>query len=145
MGTVESLSLFVPETVLSITVLALIFFDLLAVGRDDKANGAGWVALGGSLMAVGASLALWGSEPTWLFGRMIVLDPFAVFFKVLLGLSLVAAIVMSLGSREVAGKPNEGEYYTLLVASGLGMLLMASAGNLLMAYLSLEFVSQACV
>jgi NADH-quinone oxidoreductase subunit N len=141
MGTIESLSLFVPEIVLSISVIALIFFDLLAVGRQDKANAAGFVALGGSIMAVGAALALWGTPPTWLFGRMVVLDPFAVFFKVLLGLSLVAAIVMSLGSREVAGQPNEGEYYTLLVSSGLGMLLMASAGNLLMAYLSLEFVS----
>jgi NADH-quinone oxidoreductase subunit N len=141
MGTVESLRLFGPELILSGVVLFLIFFDLLAVGRDDKANGAGWVALGGSLMAVGASLALWGSEPTWLFGRMIVLDPFAVFFKILLSLSLVAAVVMSLDSSEVAGRPNEGEYYTLLVASGLGMLLMAAAGNLLMAYLSLEFVS----
>jgi NADH-quinone oxidoreductase subunit N len=141
MGTIESLSLFVPETVLSITVLALIFFDLLAVGRQDKANASGLVALGGSIIAVGTALALWGVPSTWLFGRMVVLDPFAVFFKVLLGLSLVAAILMSLGSREIAGKPNEGEYYTLLVASGLGMLLMASAGNLLMAYLSLEFVS----
>ena len=141
MGTSESLSLFGPEIVLSIAVLALIFFDLLAVGRQDKANASGLVALGGSVIAVGTAVALWGSEPTWLFGRMVVLDPFAVFFKVLLGLSLVAAIVMSLGSREVAGQPNEGEYYTLLVASGLGMLLMASAGNLLMAYLSLEFVS----
>jgi NADH-quinone oxidoreductase subunit N len=141
MGTLESLSLFVPETVLSVAILALIFFDLLAVGRQDKANAAGLVALGGSIIAVGSALALWGAPPTWLFGRMVVLDAFAVFFKILLGLSLVAAIVMSLGSREVAGRPNEGEYYTLLVASGLGMLLMASAGNLLMAYLSLEFVS----
>jgi NADH-quinone oxidoreductase subunit N len=141
MGTLESLGFFVPEIVLSGTVLALIFFDLFAVGRQDKANGAGIVALGGALMALGAALTLWGAAPTWLFGRMVVLDPFAVFFKILLGLSLVAAVLMSLGSREVAGRPNEGEYYTLLVASGLGMLLMASAGNLLMAYLSLEFVS----
>jgi NADH-quinone oxidoreductase subunit N len=141
MGTIESLDLFVPEIALSVVVLALIFFDLLAVGRQDKANATGLVALGGAIIAVGAALSLWGTEPTWLFGRMLVLDPFAVFFKVLLGLALVAAIVMSLGSREIAGRPNEGEYYTLLVSSGLGMLLMASAGNLLMAYLSLEFVS----
>jgi NADH-quinone oxidoreductase subunit N len=85
------------------------------------------------IIALGASLAQWGHEPTMLFGSMVVFDAFAVFFKVLLSLSLVAAILMSLTSREVAGKPNEGEYYTLLVASGLGMLLMASAGNLLMA------------
>src|SRR5207244_4470217 len=37
--------------------------------------------------------------------------------------------------------PNEGEYYTLLLASGLGMFLMAASATLLMAYLSLEFVS----
>ena len=141
MGTIESLALFLPELTLSVTVLALIAFDLLAVAKTDRANGAGLVALGGALIAVGAALGLWGTDPTWLFGRMVVLDPFAIFFKVLLGLALVAAILMSLGSDEVAGRPNEGEYYTLLVSSGLGMLLMASAGNLLMAYLSLEFVS----
>src|SRR5262245_47012404 len=123
MGTVDSLALFMPEVVLSGTVLALIFFDLIAVGAQDRANGTGIVALGGAVIAVGASLALWGTAPGWLFGRMVVLDAFAVFFKILLGLSLVAAVVMSLGSREVAGRPNEGEYYTLLVSSGLGMLL----------------------
>jgi NADH-quinone oxidoreductase subunit N len=141
MGTVESLALFLPETALAVTVLALIFFDLLAVARTDKANATGLIALGGVIIALGASLAQWGHWPTMLFGRMVVLDAFAVFFKVLLNLALVAAILMSLTSREVAGRPNEGEYYTLLVSSGLGMLLMASAGNLLMAYLSLEFVS----
>jgi len=141
MGTVESLGLFVPEIVLAGTVLALIFFDLIAVGRLDKANATGLVALGGAIIALGAALALWGAPPTWLFGRMVVLDAFAIFFKILLGLSLIAAILMSLDSAEVAGQPNEGEYYTLLVSSGLGMLLMASAGNLLMAYLALEFVS----
>ena len=141
MGTVESLALFVPEIVLSVTVLALIFFDLIAVGREDRANATGLVALGGAIIALGASLVQWGVAPTWLFGRMVVLDDFAVFFKILLGLSLIAGILMSLTSREIAGRPNEGEYYTLLTASGLGMLLMASAGNLLMAYLALEFVS----
>ena len=47
---------------------------------------------------------------------------------------------MSLGSREING-PNQGEYYGILLASGLGMFFMASATNLLLAYLSLEFVS----
>src|ERR1044072_608790 len=108
MGTVPSLALFLPETALSVTVLALIFFDLLAVARTDKANATGLVALGGVIVALGASLAQWGPEPTMLFGRMVVFDAFAVFFKVLLALSLVGAVVMSLTSREVAGKPNEG-------------------------------------
>jgi NADH-quinone oxidoreductase subunit N len=140
MGTVESLRLFLPEVILAASVLAIIAADLMAP-RGGSRGGVAIIGIGGSLAAVGASVALIGAEPTWLFGRMVLLDPFAVFFKILLALSLLAAVVMSIGSHEIQGRPNAGEYYTLLVASGLGMLLMASAGNLLMAYLSLEFVS----
>ena len=81
-----------------------------------------------------------GSDGCWLFHRMMVLDNFAVFFKVVLALSALGAVWMSLGSNEVKG-PNQGEYYGILLGSTLGMFFMASAANLLMAYLALEFVS----
>jgi NADH-quinone oxidoreductase subunit N len=71
---------------------------------------------------------------------MIVQDQFAVFFKVLLALAALSAVWMSLGSKEIAGR-NQGEYYALLLSSTLGMYFMSAAANLLMAYLSLEFVS----
>ena len=48
---------------------------------------------------------------------------------------------MSLGSRELRGQ-HEGEYYAILLACTLGMFYMAESTNLLMAYLTLEFVSQ---
>src|SRR6185295_6966649 len=95
------------------------------------------------LPSIGVQGLLGDHPPTWLFDRMLVLDGFSLFFKVLLGLALLAVVWMSFGSREVRGQPNEGEYYTLLLSAGLGMFLMAAAGNLLMAYLSLEFVSLA--
>src|SRR5262249_23234854 len=69
-----------------------------------------------------------------------VVDGFALYFKLLISLAAVGTIWMSLGSREVR-TANQGEYYALLLASTLGMLFMSSATNLLMAYLSLEFVS----
>ena len=47
---------------------------------------------------------------------------------------------MSLGLEEVE-RTSQGEYYGILLSSALGMYFMASASNLLMAYLSLEFVS----
>src|SRR5439155_20732305 len=71
---------------------------------------------------------------------MIVLDAFSVFFKVLLGLALLAVVWISMSSREIQGRPNEGEYYALLLSSDLAMFLMAAAATLLMAYLSREFV-----
>jgi NADH-quinone oxidoreductase subunit N len=149
MGTVESLRFFGPELVLMAAILAVIAIDL-ARGRASG-EWPGTVAFIAAVFALAATLRLpgvlgargllAGVPQTWLFGRMLVLDAFSVFFKLLLGLSLLAAIWMSLRSPEVRGRPNEGEYFTILLASGVGMFLMASAANLLMAYLSLEFVS----
>jgi NADH-quinone oxidoreductase subunit N len=152
MGTSESLAYFLPELALTAAILAVIFVDLAITGRAGAPAGPwpGKLALIGAGVALALTIGLpsvgvrglvHDAPQAWLFNRMIVLDGFAVFFKVLLGLALLAVIWMSFGSREVAGQPNEGEYYALLLASGLAMLLMASAGTLLMAYLSLEFVS----
>jgi NADH-quinone oxidoreductase subunit N len=150
MGTVESLTRFFPELVLAGAVLVVILVDLVLGRRPEGSALPGVLAL---VAAAGALLATTGlpalgvpgllgrDEAGWLFGRMIVLDAFSVFFKVLLGLALLAVVWMSLRSREVRGQPNEGEYYALVLSSALGMFLMASAANLLMAYLSLEFVS----
>jgi len=157
MNTSESLAYFLPELALSAAVLAVIFADLALTGRAGR-RASEWP---GNLALLGAGTALVLTlglrplgihglldDPTihsakglWLFDRMIVLDAFSVFFKVLLGLALLAVIWMSLSSREIRGQPNEGEYFALLLSSGLGMFLMASAATLLMAYLSLEFVS----
>ena len=152
MGTTESLAYFLPELALSVAILAVIFVDLALTGRADRraSEWPGIVALAGAGVALVLTLGLRPlgvrgllDDPTqaWLFNRMIVLDAFSVFFKVLLGLALLAAVWMSLSSKEVRGQPNEGEYYALLLSAGLAMFLMAAAANLLMAYLSLEFVS----
>src|SRR5439155_633507 len=152
MGTTESLAYFHPELALSVAILTVILVDLALTGRAENraSEWPGNLALAGAGVALVLTLGLRplgihglldGAPQAWLFNRMIVLDPFSVFFKVLLGLALLAVVWMSMASREVRGQPSEGEYYTLLLSSGLAMLLMASAGTLLMAYLSLEFVS----
>ena len=153
MGTSESLAYFLPELALAAAVLVVIFVDLAASGRARTSEWPGHLALVGAGAALVLTLGLRPlgvrgllDEPMpmggfWLFDRLLVFDAFSVFFKVLLGLALLAVVWMSASSKEVRGRPNEGEYYALLLSSGLGMFLMASAATLLMAYLSLEFVS----
>jgi NADH-quinone oxidoreductase subunit N len=135
-GNVESLPYILPELVLVLAILAIVIADLVL---EDKRR-LGQIALGGALLSL--LLALWrGATPEgWLFSKMIVQDPFAVFFKMVFALAAMAAVWMSMGSREIDGV-SRGEYYTLLLSSTLGMYFMASAANLLMAYLALEFVS----
>ena len=133
---VDSLSYILPELVLVATILAVFVADLLV---RTKAR-IGELALVGTAISLLVATQLVGTSSGWLFGRMVVNDPFALFFKILFALAALAAVWMSLGSKEIAAT-SQGEYYGLLLSSTLGMYFMASASNLVMAYLSLEFVS----
>jgi len=134
--TLHSLASSVPELVLVATIVAVIVADLVVSAKERV----GEMALAGTALSLLAVAWLGGAPAGGLFARMIVHDPFAVFFKALLALAALAAIWMSLGSKEIA-TTQQGEYYSLLLSSTLGMYFMASAANLLMAYLALEFVS----
>lgn len=133
---VGSLSFFYPELILSGTILLLIVIDLIVRNKRALAM----VALIGSVAALIATLDLYSAQPGWLFHRMMILDNFSLFFKVLALAAVILCVWMSLGSNEIK-QVHEGEYYTLLLTCALGMFFMASSSNLLMAYLSLELVS----
>jgi len=132
----DSLSFFYPEIILTGTILLIVVLDLLVKSHRSLAT----MAMLGCVGSLLASFDLYSAQQGWLFHRMIALDNFSLFFKVI---SLVAAIVviwMSLASNEIR-RVYQGEYYVLLLTCTLGMFFMASSINLLMAYLSLELVS----
>src|ERR671922_519722 len=133
---IASLSFSYPEIILSGTILLLIVVDLLVRNRRVLAV----VAVIGSVASLLATFDLYSAQQGWLFHRMIILDNFSLFFKVIALAATVLTIGMSLGSNEVR-QVHESEYYTLLLTCALGMFFMASSTNLLTAYLSLELVS----
>ncbi len=133
---IESLSFFYPEFILTGTILLLVLLDLVI---KEKRN-LGLIALIGCGLSLVATWQLYGTQEGWLFHRMIVLDNFSLFFKVVSLLAVAVVIWMSLESREIR-QVFQGEYYAILLTSALGMFFMASSSNLLMAYLSLELVS----
>lgn len=132
----QSLVYIAPELILGVTIVGLFLADLVV----DSKQRLGEIALASAAFAALAVVSLIDKPSAQLFGRMIVHDPFGVFFKLLFALSGIAALWMSLDSQEVK-RTSQGEYYPLLLSSLLAMFFMASASNLLMAYLSLEFVS----
>ncbi len=136
MSTVDSLPYILPELLLTATVLILFIGDLLIRDKDRL----GELALVGIAASLFAIARLSHADDAYVFNRMIVHDQFAVFFKVVFALATLATVWMSLGSNEIR-RASQGEYYGLLLSSALGMYFMAAASNLLMAYLSLEFVS----
>jgi NADH-quinone oxidoreductase subunit N len=136
LGNLASLRYFYPELLLTAGTLLIILLDLVLKEKSHLGDVA--------LLVASFALLLIAVEPpmggAWLFNRMLVYDSFAVFFRALIALAALVAVWMSIGSDEVRNC-EQGEYYAVLLASTLGMFLMAESVNLLMAYLALEFVS----
>ena len=137
LSSVQSLPYAAPELLLAVGVAGLLMLERAVRLTRLLGELALVISAGASLPASTPACGPYGG----LFDRMLALDSFAVFFKVLLGLAAFAAIWMSLGSRELEGQ-HPGEYYVVLLSSTLGMFTMAGATNLLVTYLALEFVSQ---
>jgi NADH-quinone oxidoreductase subunit N len=131
-----SLTFFYPELILSGTILLLIVLDLVM----RSARALALIAMVGCVASLIATFDLYSAQQGWLFYRMIVLDNFSIFFKAFALVASILTIWMSMGSNEIR-RVHQGEYYTLLLTCALGMFFMASASNLLTAYLSLELVS----
>lgn len=136
LGNFASLSYSFPTLFLAFAVVALFLVDLV-VEKKERLGDLALVAVAIAILGVALLLS---SEKGSLFHRSVVLDEFGSYFQLLVLLSAFATIWMSLGSKEVR-QTNQGEYWAILLAATLGMAFMATANNLLMAYLSLEFVS----
>jgi NADH-quinone oxidoreductase subunit N len=75
-----------------------------------------------------------------ILGGMFVLDNFAIFFKLLMLVSIVLTALASV--RFVGNAPYPGgEYYALLLFTGVGMLFMVSGNNLVSIYVALELMA----
>lgn len=122
-----------------ILALAVILLCVEPFWKEDQRRNAGWLAAGGLFFAIIISL-LFGrpGEPTAVFGNMIRFDWLGFFFK-LLFMFAAAATALLLMDHEKAG--SRGEAYLLLLASVLGMNLMAASADLIMLYLSIETAS----
>ncbi len=126
-----------PEIILTVTALLVLAADLAL--RGDAKQFVNPLAGLGTVAAIIATVALWGSERVT-FGTMYVVDDFAVLFKLLFLGTLLA--ILAISWRYIAEhRFFKGEYYFLLLTSFIGMLLMPSSRDLIMLFIALETVS----
>jgi NADH-quinone oxidoreductase subunit N len=93
----------------------------------------------GLALTLGFTLSQIGVTDTG-FNNMVVLDGFSIFVDALLLVSGLLAIALAYGYLKRMGI-ERGEYYTLLLFSIAGMLLMAQAMDLIIVFLALEMLS----
>lgn len=126
-----------PEIILTTAAIAVLLLDLW-LGRERR-GALGAVAFAGVLGAV-ASLGPSVGRNARLWGGMIELDSFTVYFKVIFLLVTGLVILSSIRYLAVKNVP-PGEYFALILFASVGLLLMAGSGDLLVIYLGLELTA----
>jgi NADH-quinone oxidoreductase subunit N len=134
----ETIVLLLPELILLVWALLVLGLDLVVKKAKDALA---YLALAGLAPAVGAAiyLLLQGTNQS-LVGGMVRVDAYALYFKII---ACLAAGLVILASMEYmkARTRYRSEFYGLLLLATLAMSLMAASSNLIMIYLSIEFMS----
>lgn len=122
-----------------ILVLGILILVVEPFWKAEKRRNVGWLTAGGLLAAMVASL-LFGQpgEPTATLGGMVRFDWLGFFFKMLFMFAGAATALLFMDNEKVG---HRGEAYLLLLASILGMNLMAASADLVMLYLAIETTS----
>lgn len=139
-----SLVYFRAELWLCGTIVGLLLFRLLSVDRVIPTS---ILALAGAVTATVVAwcqlVALQGSETVVsesFFTGMLIHDQFSVYFRLFLSLFLVLTIALTIltGIPDTEDSP---DFYCLLLGATIGMMIMASANNLLMLFIGVEMAS----
>jgi proton-translocating NADH-quinone oxidoreductase chain N len=141
-----------PEIIITLVAFVVLTLDIIWKGDRRSTTILPWLSFVGVVVALLSVLWLWwglDSEFTSRFGiatdagrlaPMMAIDNMALFFKIL---ALLTTAIVALMAVEYIKKqtPFRGEFYALTLFAGLSLMFLSSATNLVLIYLSLEFLS----
>ena len=122
-----------------ILVIGLLILVLEPFWKEEKRRNVGWLTAGGLLAAMVISLIFARpGDPISTLGGMVRFDWLGFFFKMLFMFAGAATGLLLMDNEKVG---HRGEGYLLLLASLIGMNLMAASADLVMLYLAIETAS----
>lgn len=133
-----------PELVLSAAAVVVLVADLVLSSAQKRFLG--WLAVASAALAAVACIALLGDlqglggTGVRIFADTYTVDAFSLYFK-LVSLAAVALVALVSVDYFPGRTPHLGEVFGLLLFAGVGLMLMASASDLILLLLSIEFVS----
>ena len=126
-----------PAAEVLLTALTVLILDLF-LEKEEKGL-LGWISLLGLAIAAWMVFLLRGSQEG-AFQDTYILDSFSLFFSALfIGIAAIALLSSLHYLKET--DIGEGEYHALILFSTFGMILMASANDLIVFFLGLETMS----
>ena len=139
MNYIDLVSQFAPELILTIGALAIMMIGLFLATSQKKVLG----YLAAIFLAV-ASLVIvcrgiYDIQMEGILADSLTIDPMSQFFK--LTFLLVSLIVVIASIREYDGHSNQDEYYTLILLGTIGMMVVASAIDIVTMFIGFELAS----
>ncbi|MBT3190846.1 MAG: NADH-quinone oxidoreductase subunit N [Anaerolineae bacterium] len=126
-----------PLIVLTAWSALLLIADLFIA--NEKKSITAVLAAAGLAITMGLSLSQTGQVVLG-FNGLVILDGFSTFVNTLLLFSGLMAIALAYGYLKRRGI-ERGEYYSLILFSVVGMMLMAQARDLIIVFIALEMLS----
>ncbi|MBI1811724.1 MAG: NADH-quinone oxidoreductase subunit N [Nitrospirae bacterium] len=121
-----------PEIVMTCLALLILLSELVIKRKETIAFL--------SIVSVAVVTYLLAGSTGTTFNGMFIADGYSLFFKLIFMLNVVLTVLISVKYIAIE-KVNFGEYYGLILFSTLGMMLMASAGDLITLYIGLELMA----
>ena len=126
-----------PELIVFGTAVVVLVMELFT--PEGEKDHLAYISLLGILLALFASLALWGGDSPD-FQGMLVADDFSLFFNCIFLIAAALGILVAVDYIKQEGI-DHGEYYVLILFATTGMMLMAASTNLIIIYMGLEILS----
>jgi NADH-quinone oxidoreductase subunit N len=124
-----------PELSVTGIALAVVLLDLFIKQKKLLAG----LSVAALAIPLAFTIILWGQQQSS-FNGMLVVDDFSLFFKFLI-IGIAALVIISSVDYVSKFARFQGEYYALVLFSAVGLMLMASTGELISIYISLELSS----
>jgi len=126
-----------PEIILTITALCVLSLEMMRVSRSSVS-----LLLSSLGLVIAGIVVIQGNIGSGdLFGGMLKLNQYSVFFDILYLLIGLLTLIFSQGYLMKKGTEFRGEYPALILFSVIGMMLMTRANDLVILFLGLELLS----
>ena len=132
-----NLRVIAPALIVAISAIIVLLGELVTPAARKR--WLGYVSILGLVVAAVAAIGLWGPSVS-AFRGMVIADNFGIFLSVVILIGAALSILLSMDFIH-GHKIEQGEYYVLLLAAVSGMLIMATATDLIIVFLGLELLS----
>ncbi|MBI4789078.1 MAG: NADH-quinone oxidoreductase subunit N [Chloroflexi bacterium] len=132
-----NLRVIAPALIVAISAIVVLLAELVTPAARKR--WLGYLSILGLVVAAVAAIGLWGPSVS-AFRGMVIADNFGIFLTVVIIIGAALSILLSMDFVHTH-KIEQGEYYVLLLASVAGMIVMATATDLIIVFLGLELLS----